>query len=346
MSQAVAASVATSGALVRPKTRLPHPAALAAAKLDNEVSMDKPLTPVQDSAPVSQPAPQVSAPEPTTPVQEPAKFVDVLSMPIPDGYGDLMASKPAPREERVSEDTRVAEAERRLKEENAALMKQLEDAKKELEASRVLSEDLQRMKMERELDAFLQAHGSEFSSIDPADAKRLLAPMMQSMREQASATDKRHEERLHALEESMRQQVRKLEEREQRSRLNKTRDAILKAHPDLEQLQKTPEYQKMMMSPVGGSSGILVGQLVAAEYQQGNADYIISVLNQIKQGAQDLSKIASISPTGANTQPVVPQESTPELTEEQLAHYVFLVQSGQMKRSDFQKLMQKQKKDA
>ena len=200
------------------------------------------------------------------------------------------------------------------------------------------------MQAERELDTLLQSTGNEFTSIDKEDAKKLLAPVINNMRKQYTQSNQQVESRMQTLEAELHKQVAQIKEHERLERLGRTRDAILKAHPDLEQLQKSPAYQQMMMSPIGDNSGILIGQVVAAEYQQGNADYIISVLNKIKQNSaqNDINAIASVSPSSATPTPVStdPAEGN-RLTPEQISEYKFKVQTGQMSRNEFRDIMKK-----
>ena len=88
---------------------------------------------------------------------------------------------------------------------------------------------------------------------------------------------------------------------------------------------------------------MLIGQLVAAEYRQGNAEYIIDVLNRIKAGVQpDLADVASVSPASTTTTPSSNTAEKPgRLSPEELAELRFKVQSRQISRQEFRDIMEK-----
>lgn len=348
---------------VRPKMRHPHPAAAAAAQFRQETAHlragepapapSTPAAPVVDPAPVQytppvQPVPVPPQPAaPVTPTQ-PVQYAPVQNVPVPPQYADILgAGTPTPSTTPVTPEKSAGptpeEIEAKFRKENEELLRQLEQTRNELAEAKKIPDDLLQLKEERELDELLATYSSEFQSIDPADAKKLLAPVLKTVRQQSSKATEALQNQLLSQQKELHNRFKQLEERERLDRLNKTRDKILKAHPDLAQLQQTPAYQQAMMTPVGGKSGILVGQLVAAEYQQGNADYIIDVLNAVKQQAQpDLAGVASVSPSAAATIPAAPTDGTPgRLTAEQIAEYKFMVQTGQMSREDFREVMKK-----
>ena len=82
---------------------------------------------------------------------------------------------------------------------------------------------------------------------------------------------------------------------------NRMYAAVIKAHPDLQQMQSHPAYAQMMASPAAPGSRITIGQMVAGELQQGNTAYVINVLNDIKRritaptGSGALANVASVS---------------------------------------------------
>lgn len=355
---------------VRPKVRMPHPSLAAAEQFRKETASLRgpqpgsneqgttvtptPNVPVPPPAPQPQPAPippmmTPPAPDPApAPAPAPAPQVQTVpagNVPLPDNFRDLFGTandtgsrptKPEPPAPTYTEE--------QFRQRNAALLAELERTRNELAEARKLPDELRQLQAERELDTLLQSTGNEFTSIDKEDAKKLLAPVINNMRKQYTQSNQQVESRMQTLEAELHKQVAQIKEHERLERLGRTRDAILKAHPDLEQLQKSPAYQQMMMSPIGDNSGILIGQVVAAEYQQGNADYIISVLNKIKQNSaqNDINAIASVSPSSATPTPVStdPAEGN-RLTPEQISEYKFKVQTGQMSRNEFRDIMKK-----
>lgn len=343
---------------VNPKPRRRHFAAEDAQKLKQEFSHlynseggpQPTQTPTNNivlnpppTLPGNPPAEPKKDPEP--PVEPtPVNTVPVQNIPLPKDYEDLLGKamnsdvqEPEPK----PEPTESKEDEFRRK--NEELIRELEETRKQLAEARKIPDNLRALHDEQELENLLKNSGVDFRSIDMDDAKKLLAPVIQTMRQQQSASNAEFERKLSEQEKALQTRFKELDDREHYSKLQRTKDAILAAHPDLEQLQKTPEYQRTMASPIGGKSGVLVGQLVAAEYRQGNADYIIDVLNRIKAGVQtDLSDIASVSPASTNATPTSSDEGkTGRLSPEELAELRFKVQSRQISRQEFRDIMEK-----
>ena len=97
-----------------------------------------------------------------------------------------------------------------------------------------------------------------------------------------------------------------------------------------------------LIAPAIGTAASSVGEFVAAEIKNGNADYIIKVLDTVKQRSSlpDISNIASVSSnapvSGAASDANANGES---LTPDQIANYRFKVQTGEMSRDEFRQIM-------
>lgn len=290
------------------------------------------------SVPVPIPTPAPASPSTSAPTYAP-----VENIKLPEGYQDVLNGvSTAPRKMEPSVSA-VDTGEEHYKAQNEALMKELEALKQELAEAKKLPDELRQLQEERDLDKLLQESTPELGSIDIDDAKKLLSPILRTVRAQMAQSSQQAVRRVQDVEKELHSQMERLREQEQRQQLARVRDIVLKAHPDLEQLQKTPEYQQVMMQPVGGGSGLLVGQLVAAEYQQGNTDYVINVLNQIKTRANKNNvPEVSVSPSSVPSGPVVdaPKQND-RLTLAQLEEYKTLVQLGKISRNEFRDIMKK-----
>ena len=280
------------------------------------------------------------------PPQQQTQLSPVSNVALPEGYIDILGiamDNTTTQPEKVEQVAQPTAKEVDLQKQNEELMRQLEQSRQELQEARKLSEGLQTLKEERDLDELLKQSGVEFGSISPDDAKKLIMPVFKTVRQQHDSSTAEMQKRMDAQQEAIESRFRALDEQKQFAKLERTKAAILQAHPDLEQLQKTPAYQQAMMSSIGGKSKILVGQLVAAEYKQGNAEYVIEVLNRIKAGTQpNLSDIASVSPSSAG---VAAEKSADEnsdiLTDQQIAELKYKVQSKQITRDEFRAIMAK-----
>ena len=264
-----------------------------------------------------------------------------MDIPLPDNYVDLLGKAMT---DTTSVETQPQPVDNTAYiQENESLKRELEAVRAQLRAAQEIPDDLKALKAERELDDLLDKSGMDFTTIDKSDVKKILSPVLSTMRKQQADSTSELQRRLSEYEERFNSRFKELDDKEHYRKLEKTRAAILKAHPDLEQLQKTPEYQRTMNTPIGGKSGILIGQLVAEEYRQGNSEYIIDVLSRIKQGVQpELSDIASVSPSASNTTPTVSADNQGDrLTPEQIAELRFKVQNRQISRQEFREIMEK-----
>lgn len=293
----------------------------------------------QPTSPPNVPPAVEPKPETQPKAEQEATLTPPQEMKFPEGYQNLFAPQPQPETQQVAQDTAALEEARR---DNAALQEEIKALKSQLEAAQKVPDEVQAAKDEAELEALLNQYSSELVSIDPGDAKKLLAPVLKSMREQNRKALQAAESRIQELNDTVQKKFGAVEEEKKTALLRHTQEAILKAHPDLEQMQKTEAYKQIMLTPVGGNSGILTGQLVAAEFQRGNADYIIQVLNQVRQAAGSaLANVASISPSSGVSGPVRPQTGGNDLSVSDIAEAVKKVQRGEMTRDELREIMKK-----
>lgn len=222
------------------------------------------------------------------------------------------------------------------------LQRQLQESKAALQQASNLSTELQTLKDEHDLEELWKSVGSEFASIDPEDAKKLLTPVLKAIRQQSADSTATLNKKLEEQHQSLQNKVKDLENEANVARMRKVQETILKAVPDLEALQKTDAYKTAMMAPIAPHSNVLTGQLVAAEYERGNTDYVIGVLNSIK-GQTNLDSVASVSPSsmGASQVKAPEAESDGILTADEIADMTTRLRMRQMTRQEFQEAMKK-----
>lgn len=223
--------------------------------------------------------------------------------------------------------------------ESSELKSEIEALREQLAAQKALNAKYQSYQDSDYVDQYIAQNGAEFTSISREDAKRLLTPMVGAFRKQSEAFNNQ----LKAQQDIIDKRFGRIDQDKVIAGYERTRNALLKAHPDLEQLQNTDAYKEVMLSPVAGNSNLLVGQLVASEYKKGNADYINSVLDQVKAKLQtpDLNQVATVSagsPVGSAAPAV---EQSGKLTPDQIAQYRFMVQNREITREEFRDIMAK-----
>lgn len=221
--------------------------------------------------------------------------------------------------------------------ENDKLKKELEELRKAREADMASLKELNELKEKQRVDKYL-AEMDGLGTINGDDARKLVSPLLQRL-EQTKADNAKQ---LQDVQASIDKRLSELDKRNTQNKVNQMYAKILKAHPDLKQLQRSQAYNDVMTSPVQEGSAITVGEFVAAEIKNGNADYIIKVLDTVKQRSSlpDISNIASVSSnapvSGAASDANANGES---LTPDQIANYRFKVQTGEMSRDEFRQIM-------
>ena len=334
---------------VKPKLRMPHPAAAAAAQFRQDTAHlragEGPASADPTPAPTTQPQvvpPTIPPVVPETPApQAPAApLTPIQDIPLPDGYVDVLRVPETPVPQ--AQPPVPGPAHQQFQQDNKELLEQLNEIKQQLEAERARTSELQLIKEEREFDEMLKQSGVEFSSIDHEDAKKLMAPVLSAIRQQQTSQAEQWERRLAEQEAAVNARIGQLTAHEVHQRADSTRAAILAAHPDLETLQNSPEYHRLMLSPVSAGSGLLVGQLVAAEFQKGNSSYIIQLLDQVKGKQPTLENVASVGTASAgvgHSNGDVANDGV--LSYEQIAQMKLDVQQGNMSRDEFRTAMNK-----
>lgn len=296
-------------------------------------------------APVPQPnVQQQAAPQPNVQpnVQQAAPQPDVQQVPpqdiqVPDDFihsVNVMGNTAAQQPQAQPSQNDDLDA---MRGENDKLKKELEELRKAREADMASLKELNELREKQRVDKYL-AEMDGLGTINGDDARKLVSPLLQRL-EQTKADNAKQ---LQDVQASIDKRLSELDKRNTQNKVNQMYAKILKAHPDLKQLQRSQAYNDVMTSPVQEGSAITVGEFVAAEIKNGNADYIIKVLDTVKQRSSlpDISNIASVSSnapvSGAASDANANGES---LTPDQIANYRFKVQTGEMSRDEFRQIM-------
>lgn len=316
------------------RTRSPHPSIEDARKFREELNSTPTPPPVQAPLVPNLPPVQMTPPEPAPqPAPQPsAHLEDPAKMQLPKEFFTNPVQPPQPQPQ--FDDSKY-------RNEIEDLRRQLAETNKALEESRSAVSKYRQMEEDHYIDSYLNNEDNQFTTIDKEDARKLLKPLYKGMREDFDRRSQRESARIDEIKSEFDKQIADMKQREENQRREYTRQRILKAVPDLEELQKKPEYSRAMMSPISANSSILLGNVVASEFMKGNADYIIDVLNKIKGTPEPtLDSQASVSFSSSATKPAAPNNDT-ELSLERLEQMKVDVQTGRMSRSQFRELLRK-----
>ena len=260
------------------------------------------------------------------------------SIPVPDDFVNVVNTLGTANEPVANQASSNADIVA-MREENAKLLKEVEELRKARESDSAALDELAQYREKKRVDDYLASIDGGLGTINGDDARKLVSPLLQQI-------DQARKENLKQIQDAQEAVNKRFAEYDRKSELTKSNQLyakIMKAHPDLQQLQSTPAYAQVMMSPVQEGSAITVGEVVAAEIKKGNADYVIKVLDSVKARngtAPNLNAIASVSANATASGATSGHDvSGDKLTDEQIADYRFKVQTGEMSRDEFRQIM-------
>ena len=260
------------------------------------------------------------------------------SIPVPDDFVNVVNTLGTANEPVANQASSNADIVA-MREENAKLLKEVEELRKARESDSAALDELAQYREKKRVDDYLASIDGGLGTINGDDARKLVSPLLQQI-------DQARKDNLKQIQDAQEAVNKRFAEYDRKSELTKSNQLyakIMKAHPDLQQLQSTPAYAQVMMSPVQEGSAITVGEVVAAEIKKGNADYVIKVLDSVKARngtAPNLNAIASVSANATASGATSGHDvSGDKLTDEQIADYRFKVQTGEMSRDEFRQIM-------
>lgn len=260
------------------------------------------------------------------------------SIPVPDDFVNVVNTLGTANEPVANQASSNADIVA-MREENAKLLKEVEELRKARESDSAALDELAQYREKKRVDDYLASIDGGLGTINGDDARKLVSPLLQQI-------DQARKDNLKQIQDAQEAVNKRFAEYDRKSELTKSNQLyakIMKAHPDLQQLQSTPAYAQVMMSPVQEGSAITVGEVVAAEIKKGNADYVIKVLDSVKArngAAPNLNAIASVSANATASGATSGHDvSGDKLTDEQIADYRFKVQTGEMSRDEFRQIM-------
>lgn len=258
-------------------------------------------------APAPQPAPK-PRPQPAAPVDEDDDDDDDIQYRTVDNM----------EYDRVRNDAIAA-----MQAENDALRARLSS----YEQSR---SDFDKFEKDKLIDKMIDEQG--FDSISKDDARRLLNPILDGMRQQNAALG----QALSAQYNNSVKQYQEMTKKRDAEQYNHFANKIRKKFPDLAKLQQTQAYVDIMTAPVAAGSDVTVGQLVAQEYKKKNYKYINNVLKQVRDRINSVPDISANAVVGGNapSQGSGSTEARP-LSDSEMSDLRFKLQNRQISRQEF-----------
>ena len=294
--------------LAQDEGRAPEQAETQAAPAARPTSGVRFTPPAPDPvAPAPQPAPK-PRPQPAAPVDDDDDDDDDIQYRTVDNM----------EYDRVRNDAIAA-----MQAENDALRARLSS----YEQSR---SDFDKFEKDKLIDKMIDEQG--FDSISKDDARRLLNPILDGMRQQNAALG----QALSAQYSNSVKQYQEMAKKRDAEQYNHFANKIRKKFPDLAKLQQTQAYVDIMTAPVAAGSDITVGQLVAQEYKKKNYKYINNVLKQVRDRINSVPDISANAVVGGNapSQGSGSTEARP-LSDSEMSDLRFKLQNRQISRQEF-----------
>ena len=191
-------------------------------------------------------------------------------------------------------------------------------------------EDFDKFEKNKLIDKMIDEQG--FDSISRDDAKRLLGPVFDGMRQQNAALG----QALSAQYSNSVKQYQEMTAKREKEQYSHFADKIRKKFPDLPKLQETQAYVDVMTAPVAAGSDVTVGQLVAQEFKKKNYKYINNVLKQVRDRINSVPDISASAVIGGNapSQGSGSMEAKP-LSDSEMSDLRFKLQNRQISRQEF-----------
>lgn len=206
----------------------------------------------------------------------------------------------------------------------------------QLTAAQQTAAELEVFKRQAELQQQLSSDElyAGLETVDADDARKIAQvaaqvyqPQLEAMRQQLAQQD-----------QAMRQAQQYTQQQMAAIQSERTRNELLSAHPDFMELYATPAFRQFLSQREGLSSRTREEQAIA-EYNAGNAAYVIDMINRYKGVAPRVENIQQVAPVQVASAaapampapPVQPQDTLPEL--------LSLVQTRQITPDEFRARM-------
>lgn len=136
----------------------------------------------------------------------------------------------------------------------------------------------------------------ELATVEADDAKSIAAGIMKAVGAQLEPI----KQALYQQQQNVQQSNQWQEQRFMQQKAQDTIRRIMEKHPDFVALQQDPNYLQFVQQRPGASS-LSYDALAAYEFQQGNAGYIIDLIDRYKQTVNKPADITSVAPVSTAT---------------------------------------------
>lgn len=207
-----------------------------------------------------------------------------------------------------------------------------------LEAGRKAQEELAKLQ-NREALAQKFANNETFAgldTVDPDDARKIIQLTAEAFAEPLQATS----QQLQSLQQQMAQQQQYIQQQTAAMQSQRVRDELLAAHPDFFELYGNNAAFRQFLNQRDGLSFQTREQRAIAEYNAGNAPYLIDLINQFKGNSPKVNDIKTVAPVQVANAAASYQQPVQQV-QHTLADLNYFMQTGQISPDQYREELNK-----
>lgn len=166
---------------------------------------------------------------------------------------------------------------------------------------------------------------ADLASVDADDARKIIQLTAEAFQEPLQATS----QQLQQMQQQMQQQQQYMAQQTAAIQSQRVRDELLAAHPDFFQLYENNTAFRQFLNERDGLSYQTREQRAIAEYNAGNAPYLIDLINQFKGKSPKVNDMKTVAPVQvANA--AAPYQQPAQRPQYTLADLNYFIQTGQI----------------
>lgn len=309
----------------------------------------------QQYASAQETAPQTPEPQnPQPPMQvvaPPPRAQQRGILPQPKTYAPQQTSSPALSDQQAAPEGQPAapvyddqlqkqlEAERQMFAQREQQWQQwAEQQNQQLAAAQAAQVELDKLK-NREALAQKFASNEAFAgleTVDADDARKIINLTAEAFQEPLNATA----DQLKQMQQQIQQQQQYIQQQTAAMQSQRVRDELLAAHPDFFQLYDQNQAFRQFLNQRDGLSYQTREQRAIAEYNAGNAPYLIDLINQFKGVAPKANDMKTVAPVQVASAAATYQQPA-QPTRYTLADLNYFMQTGQISPDQYREELNK-----
>lgn len=177
---------------------------------------------------------------------------------------------------------------------------------------------------------------ANLETVDAGDARQLIQLTAEAFEEPLKATS----QQLEQLRQQQAQMQQYIAQQTAAMQSQRARDALLTAHPDFFDLYEHNQAFRQFLNTRDGLSYQTREQRAIAEYNAGNAPYLIDLINQFKGTVPKVNDMKTVAPVQV-AQAATPYQQPQQTTRYTLADLNYFMQTGQISPDQYREELNK-----